>query len=201
MRYFIFINKKQNIFYQLKFSLKSLSKFPNIDLTLDLTNHFLTEEMKHKFAKKLKIRIDIVDIRDTTQKLSGAEKFYPLEFDTNYKWESSYGVKNFLVEFDRFIKLLHQHFADGNLNSLQTWAYGDNIDNILVQMHWSQELMIIALGLDQDYLEKRYQYHCEILGNEKRDSELQYLKDSYAEYKILMSLVEEAGTALAPYRK
>ncbi|NNP69063.1 hypothetical protein [Acinetobacter sp. Ac_5812] len=201
MRYFIFINKKQNIFYQLKFSLKSLSKFPNIDLTLDLTNHFLTEEMKHKFAKKLKIRIDIPDIRNNKIKSVGTKYPYGLDFDFVRRWENSYDIKIFFQEFDRFINFLHQHFANGNLRSLQTWAYGDVIDHILVQMHWSQELMIIALGLDKDYLEKRYQYHCEILRNEKKDSELDYLNNSYAEYKVLMILVEEAGTALPPYQK
>ena len=87
------------------------------------------------------------------------------------------------------------------MQSLQAWAYGDVIDNILVQMHWSQELMIIALGLDKDYLEERYQFHQNILSNEKRDSELEYLNDSYKEYNLLMDLVREAGTALAPYQK
>ncbi|MCH7380731.1 MULTISPECIES: hypothetical protein [Acinetobacter] len=201
MRHFIFISDKNSIFYQLKVILWSLTQSPDIDLTLDITNHFLTEEMKHKFAKKLKIRIDIPDIRNTMQRLSGAEQFYALNFNLNSRWESSYGLKIFFQEFDRFINFLHQHFANGNLRSLQTWAYGDVIDHILVQMHWSQELMIIALGLDKDYLEKRYQYHCEILRNEKKDSELDYLNNSYAEYKVLMTLVEEAGTALPPYQK
>ncbi|WP_343621771.1 hypothetical protein [Acinetobacter proteolyticus] len=201
MRYFIFINKKQNIFYQLKFSLKSLSKFPNIDLTLDLTNHFLTEEMKSKFTKKLKIRIDTTDIRNTRIKSLGMKYLYGLDFDFVHRWENSYDIKVFFHEFDRLIIFLHQHFANGNLKSLQTWAYGDVIDHILVQMHWSQELMIIALGVDKDYLEKRYQYHAEILRHEKKDAELNYLNDSYAEYKILMNLIEEAGTTLPPYQK
>lgn len=201
MRWFIFINKKQNIFYQLKVILWSLTQSPNIDLTLDLTNHFLTEEMKHKFAKKLKIRIDIPDIRNNKIKSVGTKYLYGLDFDFVRRWENSYDIKIFFQEFDRFINFLHQHFANGNLRNLQIWAYGDAIDHILVQMHWSQELMIIALGLDKDYLEKRYQYYAEILCHEKKEAELNYLNDSYAEYKILMNLVEEAGTALPPYQK
>ncbi|MCH7302837.1 hypothetical protein MMP74_00230 [Acinetobacter sp. NIPH 1869] len=201
MRWFIFFYEKHNIFYQLKVILWSLTQSPDIDLTLDLTNHFLTEEMKSKFTKKLKVRVDIPDIRDTTKRVSGAEQFYALNFNLNSRWQSNYGIQIFFPEFDRLVNFLHQHFTNGNLKSLQTWAYGDAIDHILVQMHWSQELMIIALGLDKDYLEKRYQYHAETLRHEKKDAELNYLKDSYAEYKILMNLVEEAGTALPPYQK
>ncbi|ENX62211.1 MULTISPECIES: hypothetical protein [Acinetobacter] len=201
MRHFILISDRKSIFYQLKVILWSLTQSPDIDLTLDLTNHFLTEEMKSKFTKKLKVRVDIPDIRDTTKRVSGAEQFYALNFNLNSRWESNYGIQIFFPEFDRLVNFLHQHFANGNLKSLQTWAYGDAIDHILVQMHWSQELMIIALGLDKDYLEKRYQYHAEILRHEKKDAELNYLNDSYAEYKILMNLVEEAGTALPPYQK
>ncbi|WOE40398.1 hypothetical protein [Acinetobacter chinensis] len=61
--------------------------------------------------------------------------------------------------------------------------------------------MIIALGLDKEYLEECYQFHQKILNNEKRDSELEYLNDSYKEYHVLMELVREAGTALPPYQK
>ncbi|MFH7767643.1 hypothetical protein [Acinetobacter sp. BSP-28] len=99
------------------------------------------------------------------------------------------------------MKFLHKHFSNGHLQSLQAWAYGDALDNILVQMHWSQELMIIALGLDKNYLQQRYQFHQNILINEKRDAELEYLNDSYKEYQVLMELVREAGTALPPYQK
>lgn len=99
------------------------------------------------------------------------------------------------------MSFLHKHFSNGHLQSLQAWAYGDVIDNILVQMHWTQELLIIALSLDQDYLDKRYQFHQENLTNEKRDSELEYLNNSYQEYLVLMDLVKEADTALLPYQK
>ncbi len=44
--------------------------------------------------------------------------------------------------------------------------WGRTLDHVLVQMHWSQELMIIALGLDKNYLDKRYQFHQEILTSE-----------------------------------
>lgn len=83
---------------------------------------------------------------------------------------------------------------------MQSWAYGDAIDSILVQMHWSQELMIIALGLDKNYLDIRYKFHQERLSTEKKDSELVYLNDSYKEFLLLMDLVRDAGTALAPYQ-
>lgn len=198
-RYFLYFKECKNISYQLYFKLRSFTTSHNIDFSFDLTNHFLTPELKEKFGKKLKFRIDIPDIRDITRESHGT---YDLTFDfIRCKWESAYGVKKFFQEFDKFVKFLHKHFSDGNLQSLQAWAYGDTLDNVLVQMHWSQELMIIALGLDKDYLEERYQFHQEILTSEKRDSELDYLNDSYQEYLVLMDLVREAGTALAPYQK
>lgn len=198
-RFFSFFKECNNISYQLHFILFSFTMSPNVDFKFDLTNHFLTPELKEKFGKKLKFRIDIPDIRDTTRESHGT---YALNFDfIRCKWESTYGVRKFFQEFDKFVRFLHKYFSNGNLQSLQAWAYGDVIDNILVQMHWSQELMIIALGLDKDYLEERYQFHQNILSNEKRDSELEYLNDSYKEYNLLMDLVREAGTALAPYQK
>lgn len=199
LRFFNFICETQNIFYQLQFILWGFNESHKIDFTLDMSNHFLTPELQEKFGKKLKFRIDIPDIRDTTRKSHGT---YDLNFDfIRCKWESAYGVKKFFQEFDKFVRFLHKYFANGDLQSLQAWAYGDAIDDILVQMHWSQELMIIALGLDKDYLDKRYQFHQEILSNEKRDSELVYLNDSYKEYFLLMDLVREAGTPLPPYQK
>lgn len=198
-RYFIFFNECKNIYYQLYFKLRSFTTSHNINFSFDLTNHFLTPELKEKFGKKLKFRIDIADIRDITRESHGT---YDLNFDfISCKWESAYGVKKFFQEFDKFVKFLNKHFSDGNLQSLQTWAYGDALDHVLVQMHWSQELMIIALGLDKDYLQERYQFHQKILNNEKRDSELEYLNDSYQEYLVLMDLVREVGIALPPYQK
>ncbi|MDV2468748.1 hypothetical protein QR674_07105 [Acinetobacter chinensis] len=200
IRFFNFICETRNIFYQLQFILWGLNQSVDIDFTLDLSNHFLTPELKEKFGKKLKFRIDVRDIRDMTrQNPSGS---YRSNFDiANRKWESAYGVKTFFQEFDKFVKFLNKHFSDGNLQSLQAWAYGDALDHVLVQMHWSQELMIIALGLDKDYLQERYQFHQKILNNEKRDSELEYLNDSYQEYLVLMDLVRKAGTALPSYQK
>ncbi|UUS60251.1 MULTISPECIES: hypothetical protein [unclassified Acinetobacter] len=199
-RSFNFICETRNIFYQLQFILWGFIESHNIDFSFDLSNHFLTPELKEKFGKKLKFRIDIADIRDITRKNSSES--YRLNFDiVSRKWESAYGVKTFFQEFDKFVKFLNKHFSDGNLQSLQAWAYGDALDHVLVQMHWSQELMIIALGLDKEYLEERYQFHQNILSNEKRDAELEYLNDSYKEYQVLMELVREAGTALAPYLK
>lgn len=199
-RYFLHFKECNNISYQLYFNLRSFTTSHNINFSFDLINHFLTPELKEKFRKQLKFRISVRDIRDTTrQNPSGS---YRSNFDiVNRKWESAYGVKTFFHEFDKFVKFLNKHFSDGNLQSLQAWAYGDALDHVLVQMHWPHELMIIALGLDKVYLDKRYQFHHEILTNEKRDSELEYLNDSYQEYLVLMELVREAGTALDPYQK
>lgn len=194
-RFFILICESQNIFYQLKYVLWDLNKFPDIDFTLDLTNFFLTAALAEQYRKKLKVRINIPDIRNVTRISKGT---YELNFDfISCRWETTYGVQQFFKEFDRLVKFLDQHFSNGQLQSLQSWAYGDAIDNILVQMHWSQELMIIALGLDKNYLDIRYKFHQERLSTEKKDSELVYLNDSYKEFLLLMDLVRDAGTALA----
>ena len=157
-----------------------MNKFPDIDFTLDLTNSFLTAALAEQYGKKLKVRINIPDIRNVTRISKGT---YELNFDfISCRWETTYGVQQFFKEFDRLVKFLDQHFSSGQLQSLQSWAYGDAIDSILVQMHWSQELMIIALGLDKNYLDIRYKFHQERLSTEKKDSELVYLNDSYKEF-------------------
>lgn len=197
-RNFIFIKEKQHIYYQLKFILSGLTKSPNISFSMDLTNHFLIDKIKEKFGKQLTYSLSPLVIRDIKKKSLGTKYAYGLNFDFVCRWENSNDIKVFFQEFNRFIDFLYKHFSDGNLKSLQTWAYGDTIDNILVQMNWSQELMFIALGLDREYFEERYQYHLEIL---KGTSSEEFLNRVYGEYKVLMDLIEEAGTALPPYQK
>ena len=106
-----------------------------------------------------------------------------------------------MVVFDQYIHFLDQHLPkNGNFYALQAWAYGDVVDNTLLLMHWPQELLIIALGLDHEYLEQRYLYHLNLLAEPKYESQKKYLESTYQDYLKLMSLIEEAGTAVPAYR-
>lgn len=107
-RFFILICESQNIFYQLKYVLWDLNKFPDIDFTLDLTNSFLTAALAEQYGKKLKVRINIPDIRNVTRISKGT---YELNFDfISFRWETTYGVQQFFKEFDCLVKFLDQHF-------------------------------------------------------------------------------------------
>ena len=203
-RNFIYIQKSQNITYQLRYILSGLTSFPQIDFTMDLTGYFLSSELKEKYPKKLLFTLNPTDIRDTTEgpkKTADNNLVWPLKFHIFYRWETAGDVKASLNVFDQYIHFLDQHLPkNGNFHALQAWAYGDVVDNTLLLMHWTQELLIIALGLDHEYLEQRYLYHLNLLAEPKYESQKKYLESTYQDYLKLMSLIEEAGTAVPAYR-
>lgn len=90
--------------------------------------------------------------------------------------------------------------------SLQAWAYGDMPDGIIIQLQRDVELTMIALSLDSEYLQQRYEYYKQAILEQDQSSEeinrsLGYFESDYTFYKELMQIVQEAGTALPPYQK
>ncbi len=197
-RCFLLTQKQLGVFYQLKMVLRKLTISPMLSFAMDFTDRFIPQHLQEQLSERLIFRLRSMDVH---RRLMGQYNSEPC-FALTGRWESKADIQEFFKQLDAYIHFIFSNIGKGRLEVLQAWAYGDMPADFTVDLDFRFELMMIALGLDDDYLNERYQFHKQAFTRHNaRTRDLGLLEESYKFCQKLMLIVEEAGTGLQPYLK
>jgi hypothetical protein len=199
-----FVDEVEGVFYQLQMLLTSMSTSPMTSFTMDLTNHFIPQEQKKLLKEELILRIRSEDIRTYFLNKFGKNEIKYLLVDS---WDEQTYIRNYFNEFNGYVSFIFAHLGNGNLKTLQAWAYGDMPEDTIIQFSYKDKMMIYALSLDLNSLSDCYEAYkdeCSKKEYEKQeyyDKALSDLEYNYSLYQDTIALIREAGTALPAYQK
>ncbi|MCH7337677.1 hypothetical protein [Acinetobacter sp. NIPH 2699] len=197
-RCFLLTQKQAGIFYQLKMVLRKLTVSPMLSFAMDFTDYFIPQHLQEQLPERLIFRLRSMDIyqRSTSNKRSD------VCFNLMGRWDSEADIQDFFSNLNEYINFIFFHLGQGRLEALQAWAYGDMPPDMMIDLDFRFELMMIALSQDATQLELCYQNHKAILTkNKARAHDLGLLEDSYKFCQKLMKMVKDEGTGLPPYVK
>ncbi|RZG66093.1 hypothetical protein EXE25_11310 [Acinetobacter bouvetii] len=200
----LFIDQVEDIFYQLKMSFGKLTTPPMVSFKMDLTNHFIPQEQQNLLKEKLILILQSQNIRTYFLNKFGKNEIKYLLVDS---WDERTYIRNYFNEFNSYVSFIFAHLGNGNLKTLQAWAYGDMPEDTIIQLSYKDKMMIYALSLDLNSLSDCYEAYkdeCSKKEYEKQeyyDKALSDLEYNYSLYQDTIALIREAGTALPAYQK
>ncbi|MGE8542153.1 MAG: hypothetical protein ACN6NX_12665 [Acinetobacter sp.] len=199
-----FVDEVEGVFYQLQMLLTSLTTSPMVSFKMDLTNHFIPQEQQNLLKEELILILRSQDIRTHLINKFEKNKIKYLLVDS---WDEQTYIRNYFNEFNGYVSFIFAHLGNGNLKTLQAWAYGDMPEDTIIQLSYKDKMMIYALSLDLKSLSECYEAYkeeCSKKEYEKQeyyDKALSDLEYNYSLYQDTIALIREAGTALLAYQK
>lgn len=191
-RCFLLSQEQAGVFYQLKMIIRKLTTAPMLSFAMDFTDRFIPDHLQGQLSERLIFRLRALDVRKKSTGKGGTE----LSFNLSGKWDNQTHIKDFLNNLDAYIDFIFLHLGQGKIETLQAWAYGDLPPELVIDLDFRFEMMMFALSLDNEQLEKCYQKHKQqLLQNKARAHDLGLLEEHYKFCQKLMKIVENEGTA------
>ncbi|RZF50470.1 hypothetical protein EXE30_12930 [Acinetobacter halotolerans] len=197
-RCFLLTQKQAGVFYQLKMVLRKLTVTPMLSFAMDFTDYFIPQHLQDQLPERLIFRLRSMDIHQPSTSSKRSEVCFPLIG----RWDSEADIQDFFKNLNEYINFIFFHLGQGRLETLQAWVYGDMPSDMIIDLDFRFELMMIALSQDVEQLELCYQKQKALFTqNKARAHDLGLLEESYKLCQKLLKIVEDEGTALQPYIK